>query len=99
MALGLPEPEIILTFFIPPLDSISGASLGDLLSVLFKTIFLFSYMRYLMQALFLALNCKAHTSFSMFKFHFGILFFLDIYQDKLVANLFLFTLLVSHSLM
>lgn len=52
-----------------------------------------------MKVLFLMLNCKAHTSFSLFKFLFGILFFLDIFQDKLVANLFLFTLLVSHLLM
>lgn len=56
-------------------------------------------MQYLMQVLFLMLNCKAHISFSLFKFLFGILFFLDIYQDNLVANLFLFTLLVSRSLM
>lgn len=42
MALGLSEPEIILTFFIPALNSISGASLGDLFSILFKTIFLYA---------------------------------------------------------
>lgn len=56
-------------------------------------------MWYLTQALFHTLNCKAHASFSLFKFLFGIIFFLDIYQNKFVANLFLFTLLVSCSLM
>lgn len=104
MVLGLPEPEIMLTFFIPPHSSISGASLRDFIFFFNKSFafckrtFIF-LMWYITQALFLRVNCYAHISFSLFKFLFGILFFLDIYQKKFVANLFPFTLLVSCSLM